>query len=386
MAGASYGYLVNPPAQIEVLGKTNTQEVDFSLFWQVWDTLTSKYLFSNKLEAQELVWGAITGMVQAAGDPYTSFLTPKNNETVKESLNGTYEGIGAELGMDGDQLIVVAPLDGSPAKEAGLKPQDKILKVDGAMTAGITIIEAVSKIRGEAGTKVVLTLQRDGGDPFDMDIVRNTISVPSVVLKICNETECSEDGVANPKVAYIRISRFGDDTNKLWDEVTASKELQSFSKIIVDVRGNPGGYLLSPVHIASDFLKKGSNVLWQEDARGFQRPLKTSKEPRFEKAQVVVLIDKGSASASEILAAALRDEFGATLVGVQSFGKGTVQEAQDFSDGAGLHITTAKWLTPEKVWVHEAGLTPDVEISLDEELYKQGVDTQLQKALEVLKQ
>ncbi|MFH1896325.1 MAG: PDZ domain-containing protein, partial [bacterium] len=286
LAGASYGYLVNPPAQIEVLGKTNTQEVDFSLFWQVWDTLTSKYLFSNKLEAQELVWGAITGMVQAAGDPYTSFLTPKNNETVKESLNGTYEGIGAELGMDGDQLIVVAPLDGSPAKEAGLKPQDKILKVDGAMTAGITIIEAVSKIRGEAGTKVVLTLQRDGGDPFDMDIVRNTISVPSVVLKICNETECSEDGVANPKVAYIRISRFGDDTNKLWDEVTASKELQSFSKIIVDVRGNPGGYLLSPVHIASDFLKKGSNVLWQEDARGFQRPLKTSKEPRFEKAQV----------------------------------------------------------------------------------------------------
>jgi len=385
LAGSSYGYLINPPINISVLGRGNTQEVDFSEFWRVWDTLTGKYLFSSDLVAQDMVWGAISGMVQSASDPYTSFLTPENNQAIKESLNGSYEGIGAELGMEEDQLIVVSPLDGSPAKAAGLQPQDKIIKIDGEPTVGITIIEAVAKIRGTANTKVMLTiLHEDDKDTQDIEIIRGTINIPSIVTKTCDQTRCSEEGLPDERAVYIRISRFGDDTNELWDKLVASGQLDGFGSIIVDVRGNPGGYLLSPVHIAGDFLDEGSTVLWQENARGFKQPLRTDREPRLKDVTVIVLIDKGSASASEILAAALREKMRAVIVGETSFGKGTIQEAQDFSDGSGLHVTTAKWLTPSKEWIHDKGLVPDIEVDFDDGAYKAGTDTQLQKALELI--
>lgn len=388
LAGSSYGYIINPPVFIDVLGKENRQEVNFSLFWEVWDILTNKYLFDEKLNAQELLWGAISGMVNSAGDPYTSFLTPKENSSIKDSLNGTYEGIGAELGMSqNDQLIVVSPLQGSPAKEAGLKAQDKIIKINDESTAGITVIEAVGKIRGESGTKVKLTIERGEKEIIDLEITRGSINYPSVELELCTVSECFKENEQpdNADIAYIRLSRFGDDTNDLWTAIANNVKSRNLDKVIIDVRGNPGGYLLSAVHIAGFFLDKGDTILWQEDIHGFTRPLNSDQKPILQDVDVVLLLDEGSASASEILAAALRDNLEARLVGKKSFGKGTVQEAQDFPDGSGLHVTTAKWLTPKKVWVHDNGLTPDEEVDFNEELYKEnGTDTQLVKALEII--
>jgi carboxyl-terminal processing protease len=394
LLGKYHGSVFNPPIDIRIIGgQSKTQDVDFSQFWEVWDLLSDKYLFRD-LDAQEMLYGAISGMVKSAGDPYTAFLEPELNGSLKDSLNGTYEGIGAELGMEEDQLIVVAPLDGSPAKAAGLKSRDKIIKVDSAPTAGITIIEAVSKIRGEKGSPVVLTLQRDGGDLFDMEIVRDQIKIPSITLGFCDisllsggaDKLCSEEISSN--IAYIRLSRFGDATNDLWDEAVNKLgpmvNRQELAAIILDLRGNPGGYLNSSVYIAQDFMKKGGIVLWQEDANGHLQAARSERDGVLQNVEVIVLIDEGSASASEIVAAALRDNTDAVLIGKQSFGKGTVQDAQDFADGSGLHITVGKWLTPNRVWVNKKGLAVDIEVELDEELYKDGVDTQLNKALELV--
>ncbi len=386
LAGNLYRPLLNPRINFNVLNsKSSTATVDFARFWEVWELLEEKYLFGD-LDPQKLLYGAIEGMVEASGDPYTSFLEPEDNAALKESLNGSYEGIGAELGMEEDQLIIVAPLDGSPAKAAGIKPQDKILKIDDEITAGISIIEAVSKIRGEKDTKVKLTLQRGTEEPFEIELTRAKINVPSVALEWCSEVgECVEKGSGN--IAYVRLSRFGDDTNSVWDsvvsQITSRPEVDS---LILDVRGNPGGYLLSSIHISQDFLQRGDKILWQEDANGFKKAVSadtTGKLNKFD--SIVILIDEGSASASEIVAAALDENLeNVTLVGKKSFGKGTVQDAQDFIDGSGIHITVAKWLTPKQNWVHEKGINPEVEINLDEEKYKEEIDTQLLRAIETL--
>ncbi|MFZ5425264.1 MAG: S41 family peptidase [Patescibacteria group bacterium] len=365
----------NPP-KVEVINRLpSTQTVDFALFWEVWDTVGSRYL-ERPVDPQKMLYGAIQGMVSSLGDPYTSFLPPTVNESVTNSLNGTYQGIGAELAIRDSQLIVVAPLDGSPAKDAGVKAGDAIVAIEGDSTTGITIIEAVAKIRGESGSSIRLTLARKGvAEPFDVDITRGDIKVDSVTW------EDLGDGIA-----YIRISTFGADTNDQWSAAASSVnvEMDELNAVIVDVRGNPGGYLQSAVHIAGEFFSR-EPVLFEETATGEHIPFNAGRVGVFEDVPVYVLIDGGSASASEIVAAALKAHAGATLIGQQSFGKGTIQDSKDFEDGSGLHVTIAKWLTPEKVWIHGTGITPDVEVERTPEEINEDIDSQLDKAVELAK-
>ncbi|MFC1621800.1 S41 family peptidase [Patescibacteria group bacterium] len=366
----------NPPT-ITVINKSpGDQEIDFSLFWDVWDMVSEIYL-DRPVDGQKMLYGAISGMVNSLEDPYTAYLPPELNEIIISSLNNSYQGIGAELGLKEGQLIVIAPLDGSPAIKAGVRAGDKILEIEGVSTIGITISEAVAKIRGSAGTVSSLTVGRGSGEPFVIEITRGVITIDSVTW------EDKGDGIA-----YIRVSRFGVDTNKQWDKVVkqVNVDMEELDVIILDVRGNPGGYLQSSVHLAGEFFK-GGTVLFQQEATGEYVEYATKRNGTFDRIpQVYVLIDEGSASASEILAAALKENIGAEFIGMTSFGKGTIQEARDFDDGSGVHITTAKWLTPKKEWVHGVGLEPDVTVERTAEDYNEGLDPQLDKAIELAKE
>lgn len=374
------GYLFelrkNPPIVTVINQTPSNQDLDFSLFWEVWNMVGDDYL-ERPVDRQKMMYGAIQGMVNALGDPYTSYLPPQVNEVVTDAINGTYKGIGAELGLRDGQLIIVAPLDGSPAKEAGVLAGDKILEIESNGTVGISLTEAVSKIRGEAGTLSTLKLQRNDNEPFLVRIKRGVITVASVTW------ENKGDGTA-----YIRVSRFGGDTNSEWQKVVKeiNVEMDELDVVVVDVRGNPGGYLQSSVYLADEFVQKGV-VLWEESATGDLESFDAERIGAFENIpQVYVLVDEGSASASEILAAALRDLVKAKIVGVKTFGKGTIQDARDFKDGSGVHITVAKWLTPNKVWIHKTGLEPDIIVERSDEDINNNVDTQLDKVLELAKE
>ena len=374
------GFLVevkkNPPS-IKVINQyPGDQKVDFALFWEVWNLLQQTYL-ERPIDGQKMLQGAISGMVNSLGDPYTSYLPPEVNKNVTEVLDGKYQGIGAELGEKDGQLIVVAPMDGSPAKSAGVKSGDKILKIADESTYGVTVSEAASKIRGQAGTQIKLTLQSDNEDPREVTIMRGVITVASV------SWEDKGDGTA-----YIRISRFGGETNSEWSKAVSeiNVKMKELDAVIIDVRGNPGGYLQSAVYIAEEFFR-GKPVLFEETATGEQIPFNATRVGSFVNVpSVFVLIDQGSASASEILAGALKAQINAKLVGVKSFGKGTIQDAKDFDDGSGVHITIAKWLTPEKVWVHKVGIEPDVKVEITKEDVEKSRDAQLEKAIELAKE
>ena len=366
----------NPP-KIEIINRyPSNQKVDFGRFWEVWDLVSANY-FERPVDPQKMLWGAITGMVASLGDPYTSYLPPKLNKNVNDALNGKYEGIGAELGIKDSMLVVIAPLDGSPAKAAGVKSGDKIFKIDGVSTLGLSVVDAVSKIKGSAGTKVTLTLQ-SGNDPQrDTEITRGLITNPSV------SWEDKGDGTL-----YLRISRFGDETTLDWNKAVseANVKMKELDAVIVDVRGNPGGYLDAAVYIAGEFFKD-KPVIYKEDALGNQTPFKTTRVGVFQRVPgVIVIVDEGSASASEILASALRDNIGAKLVGMKTFGKGTIQDVREFSDKSGVHFTIAKWLTSNKEWAHKVGIEPEFKVELTAENTKDGADPQLAKALELAKQ
>jgi carboxyl-terminal processing protease len=367
----------NPPA-INVINKNPAeQEVDFALFWRVWDLVQKEYL-NRPVDGQEMLYGAISGMVESLGDPYTAFLPPNLNEAVQASLNSEYQGIGAELGLRDDQLVIVAPLDGSPAKAAGVRAGDKILEIEGDNTIGITITEAVAKIRGDEGTVSTLLLGREGQDPFEVQITRDVIKIESVVW------EDKGDGTA-----YIRVSRFGQDTNDEWERVVGEviSGMTELDAIVLDLRGNPGGYMLGSIHISGEFFT-AETVLIQEDAAGLRTeyPVNRKKGEFLDVPGIFVLVDEGSASASEILAAALREHKEAVLIGTKTFGKGTIQDAKDFDDGSGVHITTNRWLTPSGEWVHDTGLEPDVVVEFSEEDVETNNDVQLNKAVELAKE
>lgn len=364
----------NPP-EIVVINKTpKDTKIDFSMFWEVWEMVSKEYL-NRPVDGQKMLYGAIEGMVEALGDPYTAYLPPEINKAIMDGLNNTYQGIGAELGLRDDQLIVVAPLDGSPAKDAGVRAGDKILKIDGYPTIGMSITEAVVKIRGAAGTVVALTLQTGNQDIRDTPITRGVIKLESVTWEDKGEG-----------TTYLRVNRFGDSTNKEWDKTVAeiNTQVEELDALILDLRGNPGGYMMGAVYIANEFFSEKA-VLVQQEATGEEHVYKTNKgEGSFYKVpKIIVLIDEGSASASEILAAALKEQVGAILVGEKSFGKGTIQDAIDFGDGSGIHITTAKWLTPSKVWVHDKGLEPDIYIERTDDDWEKDLDPQLDKAIEL---
>jgi len=367
----------NPP-EIKIINKNlGDQNVDFALFWKVWDLVQQDYL-DRPVDGQKMLYGAISGMVASLGDPYTAFLPPDLNEAVTESLNSEYQGIGAELGLKEGQLMVVAPLDGSPAKAAGVRSGDKILEIDGEGTIGITISQAVAKIRGDAGTTVTLLIVRDAEEAKEIEIKRDVIKIDSVTW------EDKGDGTA-----YIRVSRFGQDTNEEWEKVVkaVTSDMAELDAIVLDLRGNPGGYMMSSIHIAGEFFTKKTVVI-QQSATGEQTNYTSPKtQGKFtEVPAIFILVDEGSASASEILAAALKEHNKAVLIGTKTFGKGTIQDAKDFDDGSGIHITTNKWLTPAEEWINDVGIEPDIKVEFTEEDITNNNDAQLNKALELAKE
>lgn len=370
---------------------TNRASVDFTLFWTVWDKIETKYYDKTAIDPQKILNGAIAGMVGSLGDPYTVYLPPVQNSGFKEGLAGEFQGIGAELGMRGQQIIVSKPLYGSPAQKAGVRIGDSIIKVDNVSTFGWDLNQAVSKIRGPKGTTVTITVvHKDDDKQTDIKITRDTITVKSVESWVKKVSEI--EGIKLPaalkdkRVAYIRLSQFGDKTNKEWVGMVNAIDLEikksgKIEGIVLDLRNNPGGYLHDAVFISSEFIKSGT-IVREEMAGGITSSLSVSRQGLFTEIPVVVLINKGSASASEIVSGALRDHKRATLVGEISFGKGTVQTAEELGGGAGLHVTIAKWLTPNGTWVHEKGLVPDVSVALD--LKDPSHDKQLEKAVESL--
>lgn len=377
---------------------TAVSNVDFSTFWTIWQKLEANYYDKTKLDPQKMLNGAIEGMTASLGDPYTMYLPPVQNSNFKSGLAGQFSGIGAELGLKDKQIIVLAPLAGSPAEKAGLKAGDAILKVNEDSTVDWTLPAAVDKIRGPKGTSVMLSiLHKDSDKPVEIEIMRDTITVKSVVEWVKSAKDIEGINVSKDltdKVAYIRLSQFGDSTNQDWTSAINNIYLQmqkdkSVKGLILDLRNNPGGYLNDAVFISSDFLKQGTPVVREDNAQGTEITLSVTRQGLMYEVPVIVLINKGSASASEIVSGALRDnkingKSRALLVGETSFGKGTIQQADDLGNGAGLHITIAKWLTPNGTWVNGTGLKPDIEVQLDEK--DPSRDFQLEKAvLELLK-
>lgn len=366
---------LRPQVNIERKLPAGREDVSFALFWEVWDRLEANYFDKTKLDQAKMVYGAIQGMVASLGDPYTVFLPPEEQKRTMEDLGGEFEGVGIQIGFKGSQLAVIAPLEGTPAEKAGVKAGDFIVGIKDEKkgiemsTAGITLPEAVEKIRGPAGSKVTLVLTRKGVDePFEVEITRARIEVPSVELE-------TVDGVA-----HLKLLRFGEQTNGEWSEAIRELADQNSKGLILDLRNNPGGFLQGAVFVVSEFLSQGVVVV-QEDGRGNRQELTVSGRPRLGDLPLVVLVNGGSASASEIVAGALRDHGRAKIVGEPTFGKGTIQEAQQLNS-SGLHITTQRWLTPNGVFVNETGLKPDVEVEDNPETE---VDEQLQKALELLR-
>lgn len=379
--GVTFG--VSPERQIVINAETPPdREVDFSLFWDVWGRLEQKYLDKTKLDTQKMVHGAISGMVSSLGDPYTVFLPPKENEDFKGDLSGEFEGVGAQLGSKEEKIIVIAPLKDHPAEKAGIRAGDWIVQVNGEDTFGWTVPQAVSKIRGPKGSSVTLQVLSEGEEkPRDLKVTRDTITIKSVEVEFRTSTGCTENC---SEVAYIKLARFGDQTNDEWGQVVSSiRSRQNTSKlagVVLDMRNNPGGYFQSAIHIASEFIKNGVVVI-QENSDGTRETFSVTRVGSLLDIPLTVLINKGSASASEIVAGALRDHNRGKLVGEKTFGKGSVQQPEDLPDGSGIHITTARWIMPKGEWINGTGIKPDIEVLPPEGTASAELDPQLDRAI-----
>lgn len=378
---------INYRPQFQVKNEKAPQNVtlDFKLFWDTWDLLSREYIDKKAIDPSKMFYGAISGMVSSLGDPYTFFLPPSLQKSSKEELNGSFEGVGIQLGFNKDRrLVVIAPLSSTPAEKAGIKPQDIIVKIEDKDTANITLAEAVNLIRGPKGTEINLTIFREGEEePREFNLKRDTIIVKSVELSF-------KDTKSDKNIAVLKLTRFGERTKKEWEEAVSEILSKKVDGVVLDLRNNPGGYLEGAVYIASEFLQ-GGNVVLQEDNKGDRTPFKVNRAGKLTKIPLAVLINKGSASASEIVAGALQDRKRAKLVGEKSFGKGTIQEAEELEGGSGIHITVAKWLTPDARWVNDTeGFEPDIKVEMDKSLQSDDVkekeikDSQLDGAIELL--
>ncbi|PIR54274.1 peptidase S41 [Candidatus Peregrinibacteria bacterium CG10_big_fil_rev_8_21_14_0_10_42_8] len=350
------------------------KEVDITLLWSVWRLLSKHYISPENMDVTTMVQGATEGIVKTLNDPYTVFMPPQENKEFKQSLNGNLQGIGAELTLREKQIVIVAPLKGSPAEAAGLLPEDVITHIDGNPIEGFTLGDAVELIRGPKGTDVTLTVQRKGS-PLDITITRDDIKVPST------ESEIIEyDG---KRIGKVSLNRFGDTTSKEVREEVEELMEANVDGMIIDVRFNGGGYLDAAVDLASMFLSQGK-VVSVTRRTGEPTNHYVSGSPIAPDVPLAVLINEGSASASEILAGALQDASRATVIGKQSFGKGTVQEVFDLPGGTSIRITTAHWLTPNGIDIGKEGITPDIEVERTQEQMQADEDPQLNTALELL--
>ncbi len=355
------------------------EDLDFSLFWESWKTLKDNFYDQNKFDIQKMIYGAISGMVSSVGDPYTVFLNPEERKEFIEDTEGIFEGIGAEVDKKKEEVLIVAPLENSPAKKAGLRPGDKILEIDNIITTNLTIDEAVKLIRGPKGTEVILTIIRDGWDkPKEIKIVRDTIVVPSLKWEI-------KDTPNGEKVAYIKLYQFSLQARPDFSKAAIEILKSPAKKIILDLRDNPGGYVDVVQNICGSFLRNDTLVAIQDFGEGKEKTeFKAAGNEELLSYPVVILINHGSASGSEILAGALRDNRGVKLIGENSFGKGLVQQLFELKEGSSIKITIAKWLTPKGESIIDKGLGPGIKVEMTEKDYEKDLDLQLDKALEVI--
>ena len=365
------------------VGISQAGQLDLSMMWKVKDQLTKMYLDKSKMEDKNMVYGAIQGMVASLGDPYTMYLPPSENKSANQDLAGEFGGVGIQLGYKEKNLAVMAPLVNTPAAKAGLLAGDLILKIiDKANnvdkdTSGIGLDEAVNLIRGKVGTEVTLKMYRESKkDTFDVTMKRDSIVVPSSELVWKQEN--------GKNIAWIKLYKFSEQLYTDWPKIVDEIKSKNADGIVLDLRNNPGGFLQSAVMVASDFVKSGTIVSQQSSDGSVQKyDVDQSRRQLLDK-KMVVLVNGGSASASEILAGALKDYNRAKLVGDKTFGKGTVQQPEDFPDGSGLHITIAKWLLPSGKNIHKIGVDPDVSVPFVANDKDPKADNQFDKAVEVL--
>ncbi len=373
---SSEGDSISVDGAIILNGKSRDKEVDFALFWKVWEILKDKFVDQSKLDAKQMLYGAIDGMLASTGDPYTTFFDPKEKQDFQEDMTGNFEGIGAEMAIKDGVLTIVSPLEGTPAERVGLLAGDRILKIDNETTVDIDIEEAVRRIRGPKGTSVTLNIYHEGDEEAkDIVIPREVIHVKSIRFEM-------KEG----NIAYIRINRFGDETADEFERSVRSAVSAKAQGVVIDLRNDPGGLLTCAVDIASFLLPEKSVVVIEENGKGDRKELKTHAGDIFSKLPTSVIINGGSASASEILAGALRENRdNVRLIGKQSFGKGSVQELVSVTKDTAVKITVAKWLTPKGNQINKIGIAPDEEVDLTREQVTNKEDPQLQKALEWVK-
>jgi carboxyl-terminal processing protease len=358
-----------------------TDDVDLSLFYQVWETLDERFVSSTTTDPatdEERVWGAISGLVESYGDPYTVFMPPEETELFESDIAGEFGGIGMEVGMRDDVVTVIAPLPDTPAERAGIKTGDVLVRIDGVPAEGMSVDEAVLAIRGEPGTEVKLTLFREGeSELIELTLTREVINIPTL------ETEIKDD------VYIIRLYNFSATSEAAMQDALR-KFMESGKKdLVIDLRGNPGGFLQSAVSIASYFLPTGKVVVRENFGEGKEEHVYRSLGrdlTKYRDIDLAILVNEGSASASEILAGALREHGVATLVGTHTFGKGSVQELIDLPGGSSLKVTIARWLTPNGISISDGGLKPDIEVSITPEDVNAGRDPQLEAALKAVKE
>ncbi len=353
-----------------------SKDVDFELFWNVWETIKDRYVGSDDLKDIDMFYGAQMGLVASLGDPYTIFLKPEVAKEFQNELEGKFQGIGAEIGIKNDKLTVISPLPNSPAEKSGIKPGDIIIAIDGLDTTSMSLNMAVSKIRGDKDTKVKLRIiHKDEKTDQEIEITRDDIKYESVVWS-----------VKENHIGYIKISHFNTDTDALFDKAINDLVAKKVDSIILDLRNDPGGYLTTAIKVASDWVE--NNVIVKEEFRDKSKTQNYSTStatPRLKGKKTVILVNGGSASASEIVSGALQDYKLATIVGEKTFGKGSVQDLIKLEDGSSLKLTIAKWLTPLGRSINGEGITPDIEVKLTTEDYNKDIDPQLDKALELLK-
>jgi len=368
-----YGEILNKDELPDYL----KNDINFQLFWEVWSKIQNKFI-DKPVGETKLLYGSLKGLVASLEDPYSVFLEPQIAENFTEDLKGRFEGIGAEIGIRDNRLTIIAPLPESPAESAGIMGGDKILSIDEFDTDGIRLDQAVNKIRGEKGTNVVLTIFREGEDKLlDITITRDTIKIVSANIDFKETT-------SNKKIGIIRITNFNEDTGNRFRKAVNKGLSEGAEGFIIDVRNNPGGFLDKAVEISGYWVPKGEVVVFESFANGDTSSYTSNGSGELKDFPTIILINGGSASASEILAGALQDYEFATLIGETSFGKGSVQELEEFGDGSAIKLTIARWLTPLGRQIDENGIIPEEVIERTVENINEGKDPQVQRALEIM--
>ncbi len=356
--------------------KTDVHDENLNLFWSIWDKLDKEYVDKDKVASEDKIYGAIKGLVASFDDPYTVFMTPKESKEFSENIDGKLEGIGAELTVEDKLLKIVTPMKGSPSEKAGLLPGDIIYKIDGKPANNMSLFDAIMAIRGKKGTGVTLTIGRKNLDkPFDVSIIRDSIEIDSVTM------ERTKSGIV-----YLSVNQFNGKTNEQFGKAVSEMILNEPKGLVIDLRYNGGGYLDSAVELLSYLLPTDTNAVEIRQRGKENDMMKTNGNPKITKVPLVVLVNEGSASASEILAGAIQDLKRGIIMGTKTYGKGSVQEVDSFPDGSSIRLTIAKWFTPNGRTVNHVGLTPDIVVELKDEDLKNKKDTQKEAAIKYLEE